>query len=254
MAALSVPAAPSVEEMAYADRTIAARSGRPGALLGILEAIQEHHPHKYLSFRNPGIRRRKNRHPLAQIYSVVTFFALFNLEPQGQAHHLHLPRNGLPHPRIARPAGEPEPSNWGSTRKPTTGEKACVNTPDGHYSLRTVACFGQCALAPVVEVNHDVYGHMNEQTLQRELEHLGRERQRNDAHPGFRARSARFVEPAWRSCCLSARASPWGWAPAEPAMARKVSSTPLPSSSTSGAATSIWPAWAASVSARRSRW
>jgi NADH:ubiquinone oxidoreductase subunit E len=35
-----------------------------------------------------------------------------------------------------------------------------------------VACFGQCALAPVVEVDHAIFGHMNEQILHRELEHL----------------------------------------------------------------------------------
>lgn len=37
-------------EQAYIDQVIASRVGRPGALLGILEAVQEHNPHKYLSF------------------------------------------------------------------------------------------------------------------------------------------------------------------------------------------------------------
>jgi NADH:ubiquinone oxidoreductase subunit E len=36
-------------EQAYIDQTIAKQNGRPGALLGILEAVQEHYPHKYLS-------------------------------------------------------------------------------------------------------------------------------------------------------------------------------------------------------------
>jgi len=51
-------------------------------------------------------------------------------------------------------------------------DKLTVTTPDGNTTLRTVACFGQCALAPVVEVNHVIFGHMNERTLQRELEAL----------------------------------------------------------------------------------
>ena len=55
-------------------------------------------------------------------------------------------------------------------RKTASGQ-AVVTTPDG-ATLRTVACFGQCALAPVVEVNHAIFGHMNERTLQRELEAL----------------------------------------------------------------------------------
>jgi NADH:ubiquinone oxidoreductase subunit E len=39
-----------------------------------------------------------------------------------------------------------------------------------------VACFGQCALAPVMEVDHAIFGHVNEQTLERELQHLGRKK------------------------------------------------------------------------------
>jgi NADH:ubiquinone oxidoreductase subunit E len=35
-----------------------------------------------------------------------------------------------------------------------------------------VACFGQCALAPVVEVNHAIRGHMRERALLREIEEL----------------------------------------------------------------------------------
>jgi NADH:ubiquinone oxidoreductase subunit E len=38
--------------------------------------------------------------------------------------------------------------------------------------VRTVACFGQCALAPVVEVNHHILSHVNERTLQREVKAL----------------------------------------------------------------------------------
>jgi NADH:ubiquinone oxidoreductase subunit E len=53
-----------------------------------------------------------------------------------------------------------------------------VTTADRKYSLRTVACFGQCALAPVVEVDHAIFGHMNEQTLHREVEHLAKEKKK----------------------------------------------------------------------------
>jgi NADH:ubiquinone oxidoreductase subunit E len=40
--------------------------------------------------------------------------------------------------------------------------------------VRTVACFGQCALAPVVEVDHAIRGHVTEQALIREVEELRR--------------------------------------------------------------------------------
>jgi len=50
-----------------------------------------------------------------------------------------------------------------------------LTTKDGKFTVRTVACFGQCALAPVVEINHRICGHMNERTLQREVRALDRE-------------------------------------------------------------------------------
>jgi NADH-quinone oxidoreductase subunit E len=54
------------------------------------------------------------------------------------------------------------------------GEQLSVTTPDGYVTVRTVACFGQCALAPVIEINHAILGHMNEPTLERELAALDR--------------------------------------------------------------------------------
>jgi NADH-quinone oxidoreductase subunit E len=59
----------------------------------------------------------------------------------------------------------------------TDGEsdKILLTTPDQKFTVRTVACFGQCALAPVVEVNHRICGHVNERTLQREIQNIERE-------------------------------------------------------------------------------
>ena len=162
----------SLEEQSFADKTIAAYTGRPGALLGILERIQEHNPHKYLSAEILEYVADKTSIPLAQIYSVATFYALFNLEPQGE-HTICICRGTACHTRGSRNLLQrmrmelnlPEESEDGA-------DKLCLTTADQRYSLRTVACFGQCALAPVVEVDHAIFGHMNEQTLHREIEHL----------------------------------------------------------------------------------
>lgn len=160
------------EEQLFADQAIASRRARPGALLGILESVQEHNPHKYLSADILEYIAAKTGIPLARIYSVVTFYALFNLEPQGD-HQICICRGTACHTRGSRnllqrlrlELGLPEESEDGA-------DKLCATTPDRRYSLRTVACFGQCALAPVVEVDHAIFGHMNERILHRELEHL----------------------------------------------------------------------------------
>jgi NADH-quinone oxidoreductase subunit E len=172
MAILAGQTAAASEEQVFADRMIAAFEGQPGALLGILERVQEHHPHKYLSPQILEYIAERTDIPLARIYSVVTFYALFNLEPQGD-HTICICRGTACHTRGSRnllqrlrlDLGLPEESDEGA-------DKLCITTADRRYSLRTVACFGQCALAPVVEVDHAIYGHMNEQALHREVEHL----------------------------------------------------------------------------------
>ncbi|MBS1859871.1 MAG: NAD(P)H-dependent oxidoreductase subunit E [Acidobacteria bacterium] len=167
----------SSEERNFAEQAIAAHSGGPGALLSILERVQEHHPHKYLSAEILQYIAEKTQIPLAQIYSVATFYALFNLEPQGE-HTICICRGTACHTRGSRNLLErlrlelnlPEETEDGAN-------KVSQTTPDRQYSLRTVACFGQCALAPVVEVDHAIFGHMNEQALHRELEQLEKERE-----------------------------------------------------------------------------
>jgi len=55
-------------------------------------------------------------------------------------------------------------------------DKLALTTSDRRFTIRTVACFGQCALAPVVEVNHHILSRVNERTLQREVKALIRGR------------------------------------------------------------------------------
>lgn len=162
----------------FADQVIASRMDKPGALLSILEALQEHEPHKYLPLETLRYVAAKTGIPLARIYSVVTFYALFNLQPQGEnticicrgtACHTRGSRNLLNSARLDLGLGfeDSEDSN--------EDDKALLTTTDKKFTVRTVACFGQCAMAPVVEVNHRICGHANERTLQREIEMIKRE-------------------------------------------------------------------------------
>jgi NADH:ubiquinone oxidoreductase subunit E len=51
--------------------------------------------------------------------------------------------------------------------------KAGQNTPDDEFSLEHVACFGCCALAPVVMVDKDVHGRVNATKGQKLLKKYG---------------------------------------------------------------------------------
>lgn len=169
---------PAKSEQDFIDRVIATQNGRPGAVLSILEKVQDHHPSKYLPRETLEYIAARTNTSLAQIYSVVTFYSLFNLEPQGQ-NTICVCRGTACHTRGSRNLFEGLMLELGlHDSKDDEADKLSTTTSDGKYTVRTVACFGQCALAPVVEVNHSIYGHMNERALYRELEALEKERTR----------------------------------------------------------------------------
>ena len=173
MTALSQAILPT-EEQVFLDKVIGNRQGRPGALLGILQAAQEKNRHKYLPLDTLRYIAAKTEMPLSRIYSVASFYALFNLQPQGEnticicrgtACHTRGSRNLLQGTRLELGLGLEDPDNNGGDE----ADKLLLTTPDRQFTVRTVACFGQCAMAPVVEVNHRICGHATERTVQREI-------------------------------------------------------------------------------------
>ncbi len=165
-------------ERAFIDQIITKNSGRPGELLGILEAVQERNPHKYLAPETLEYIAERLDIPLSRLYSVATFYALFNLEPQGD-NTICICRGTACHTRNSRALLESLRLELGlgmdEGDEAAEADKLTLTTPDQRFTVRTVACFGQCALAPVVEINHRICGHVNERTLQREVRSLERE-------------------------------------------------------------------------------
>ena len=165
-------------EQEFVDKVILRQSGRAGALLGILQAVQNNHPQKFLSRQALGYIATKTNVPPSTIFSVATFYAQFNLEPQGR-NTVCVCRGTACHTRGARDLLEQVMMSLGfHATEDGELDKLSLTTQDGGTTLRTVACFGQCALAPVIEVNHTIFGHMNERTLQRELDALDRQEPR----------------------------------------------------------------------------
>jgi NADH-quinone oxidoreductase subunit E len=162
------------------DQAIAEHDGRPGALLGILETVQAADAHKFLSMESLRYIADKTGFPPARIYSAATFYALFNLDPQGD-NVICVCRGTACHTRGSRDLLEKVCLDLGLSGHDlddaNDADKLALTTPDRKFTLRTVACFGQCALAPVVEVNHHILSHVNERTLQREVKALTQGRQ-----------------------------------------------------------------------------
>jgi NADH-quinone oxidoreductase subunit E len=162
------------DEQVFIDKLIGSRRGRPGALLGVLEAVQDRNRYKYLPLDTLRYIAAKMEMPLSRIYSVATFYALFNLQPQGEnticicrgtACHTRGSRNLLQGVRLELGLGLDNGETEGNE-----ADKLLLTTTDREFTVRTVACFGQCAMAPVVEVNHRICGHATERTVQREID------------------------------------------------------------------------------------
>ncbi|MGP8251113.1 MAG: NAD(P)H-dependent oxidoreductase subunit E [Terracidiphilus sp.] len=154
------------------DQAIAKYSGRPGSLLAILETVQEANAHKYLSMEVLRYIAERTGIPPSTVYSAATFYSLFNLDPQGD-NLICVCRGTACHTRGSRYLLEKVCLDLGLSEHESgetkESDKLALTTPDSRFTLRTVSCFGQCALAPVVEVNHHILSHVNERTLQREI-------------------------------------------------------------------------------------
>ena len=141
----------------HIDGLIAELSDKPGGLLTILEKVQDRHRQKYLPMETLRYVAKKAAVPLSQIYSVATFYSFFNLTPQAD-HTVCICRGTACHAR---------------------GSRGLLNvanlTPDKQFSIRLVACIGQCALAPVVEVDHRVFGLVNEREMRKIIETVNSE-------------------------------------------------------------------------------
>jgi len=125
---------------------------RPENLIPMLQRIQRligYLPEEALLEISDHIRA-----PSAKIFAVATFYTQFRLHPVGD-HIIRVCRGTACHVRrSSRILREIQ-----SRLHIAPGE----TTKDRLFTLETVACFGSCALAPVIVVDDNVYGRMNPQ-------------------------------------------------------------------------------------------
>ena len=131
------------------DSVLSDYEGDLSELIPILQSAQERFgylPEEVMA----GIARFLKLAP-SVVYGVGTFYAQFKLNPTGRR-SIKVCRGTACHVRGAdRILQEIE-------RK--LGIKPGETTEDLEYSLETIACFGSCALAPVMVVDKTVYGRM----------------------------------------------------------------------------------------------
>lgn len=145
------------------DAIIEQHYNKPGALLLTLEEAQELHPNKYLPDSTLTLISKKLNVPYTQVYSVATFYSFFNLRPQGK-HSIIVCRGTACHTKGSKILLDEACQNFGVKPGEHDGEPS-FTTPDNLFTIKTVACFGQCALSPVVSVDGVIYSNINSQKL-----------------------------------------------------------------------------------------
>jgi len=135
----------TVEQWQKVDSVIQSYQGKPGALIPVLEDVQE------ITGYLPESVQRRVAHglnvPLAQVYGVVTFYSFFTMTPRGR-HQIRVCLGTACHVRGGQRIME------GLEEKLGIGPGEC--TDDRNFSLDIVRCLGACGVAPVMVVNEDL--------------------------------------------------------------------------------------------------
>jgi NADH-quinone oxidoreductase subunit E len=128
---------------------LARHSGKRDQLVPILEDVQE----QFGYLPQEAIRRIAKflRTSEGTVFGVATFYALFKFVPTGKR-MVKVCRGTACHVRSA-------PRILDEVQKKLK-IKPGETTSDLEYSLEAIACFGSCALGPVMVVDNTVYGRM----------------------------------------------------------------------------------------------
>jgi len=132
------------------DKVLSGFKGEPTGLIPVLQAVQ-----RRLGYLPKDALRRVARHcrvPESTVFGVASFYQQFHLTRQGR-HNIKVCLGTGCHilggARVMH-----------AIRK-TLGIEPGETTPDYKFTLERIACFGACALAPVIMVDGKVYGNMD---------------------------------------------------------------------------------------------
>ncbi len=123
----------------HIEKIIADHEGRQGAIISILEDIQD--LYHYLPEEALRMVARKTGQSLVDIYGVATFYKAFSLKPRGR-HLISVCMGTACHVRSAPGIVDEFTQQLGLRPGETT--------EDSEFTLETVNCLGTCALGPIV--------------------------------------------------------------------------------------------------------
>ncbi len=121
-------------------------SCQPSDLIPVLQDIQD--SYNYLPKDELKVVAQRLNLPLAQVYSVATFFTMFSLVPKGK-HVCKVCVGTTCHLKGGQRLAE--------SLSNRLGVEIGYTTKDMNFTLETVACLGSCAQAPVMMIDDTYY-------------------------------------------------------------------------------------------------
>lgn len=146
---------------ATVDKVLSRFKGEPSELIPVLQAVQ-----KRIGYLPKDALQRVARHcrvPESTVFGVASFYEQFHLTQQGEHQIRICEGTGCYIQGSARLADAVQRE---------LGIGSGETTPDGKFTLERVACFGACALSPVVMIDGKVSGHMTPAKVLKLIEKL----------------------------------------------------------------------------------
>jgi NADH:ubiquinone oxidoreductase subunit E len=136
------------------DAISAEYNSQPGAIISILQEIQEY----YGYIPSSAIIRLSQitAVPASDIYSIVTFYSQFRLSPRGE-NVIKICRGTACHLNEAEELAQAVYVCVGAGDNETS--------PDGKFTIEKVACLGCCSLSPAIMINGEVFGRLSPDTV-----------------------------------------------------------------------------------------
>ena len=144
----------AADEASALDEIVTRHQGRPGALMPVLQEINQGYGHlPRVLLEHVSVRLSI---PLPEIVRVAGFYTEFRLEPVGR--HIVEVCNGTS--CYARASG-----SLLRRLEETLGIRAGETATDGRFTLKTVNCLGLCALSPTLRIDGRSFGRVQPDRL-----------------------------------------------------------------------------------------
>lgn len=141
-----------------------------GRILGILEEIQRREG--YIPREVLETLSEKLGVPLSQLYSLVTFYSFFSLKPVGE-HLITVCMGTACHVRGAMKTFGALKDLLEIEDDAAEDRRFSVTTEDNKFTLEIARCFGACSIAPVLQIDGNLYGYVTPGDLPGILEEYG---------------------------------------------------------------------------------